>query len=77
MFPTWNDWNISYTRKGQAKKSAKRALNIVALAALIIGGVRLRRDLQGMSLVALFKAYIRMTFLTGAGLLQTAANRVQ
>lgn len=76
MFPTWSDWNISYTKKGQAKKSAMKVLNTVALLAIIVGGVRLRRHLQSMSLITLLKGYIRMTFLGGAGLLQTAASRI-
>jgi hypothetical protein len=76
MFPTWSDWDIEYTKKGQTKRSAKKVLNIVALAAMIVGGVRLRRNLQGRSLIALLKAYIRMTFLAGSGLLQTFASRI-
>ncbi len=76
MFPTWSDWDITYTRKGQVKRSVKRVLNVVALAAVIVGGVRLRRKIQGKSLIALFKAYIRVAFLTGAGLLQTIASRI-
>lgn len=76
MFPTWSDWDITYTRKGQVKRSLKKALNIVALAAMIVGGVRLRRNLQGKSLIALLKAYSRIAFLTGAGMLQTVASRI-
>jgi len=76
MFPTWSDWDIEYTKKGQAKRSVKKALNIVALAAMIVGGVRLRRNLQGRSLMGLLKAYIRLAFLAGSGLLQTVASRI-
>jgi hypothetical protein len=76
MFPTWSDWDIKYTRKGQVKRSVKKALNVLALAAMIIGGVRLRRNLQGKNLIALLKAYVRMAFLTGAGMLQTVASRI-
>lgn len=76
MFPAWSDWDITYTRKGKVKRSVKKVLNVVALAAIIVGGVRLRRKLQGKSLIALFKAYIRVAFLTGAGLLQTVASRI-
>ena len=76
MFPTWSDWDITYTRKGQVKRSVKKVLNVVALAAMIVGGVRLRLKLQGKSLITLFKAYIRLAFITGAGLLQTVASRI-
>ena len=76
MFPTWSDWDIEYTKKGQAKRSAKKVLNIVALAAMIVGAVRLRRNLQGRNLLALLKAYIRLAFLTGSGILQTVASRI-
>jgi hypothetical protein len=76
MFPTWSDWDITYTRKGQVKRSVKKVLNVITLAAMIVGGVRLRRKLQGKSLIALFKAYTRVAFLTGAGLLQTVASRI-
>ena len=75
MFPTWSDWDITYTRTGQVKRSVKKVLNVVALAAMIVGGVRLRRKLEGKSLIALFKAYISVAFLTGAGLLQNVASR--
>ena len=77
MFPTWSDWNISYTRKGQIKRSVKKVLNVVALTAMIVGGVRLRRSLQGRSFMALLKVYIRMVFMAGAGLLQTAASKIE
>jgi hypothetical protein len=77
MFPTWSDWDITYTRKGQAKKSAMKVLNALALVAVIVGGVKLRRMLQGRNLIALLKTYIRGTFMAGAGLLQTAASRVE
>jgi hypothetical protein len=77
MFPTWSDWDITYTRKGQAKKSAMKVLNTLALVAVIVGGVKLRRMLQGRNLMALLKTYIRVTFMAGAGLLQTAASRVE
>lgn len=77
MFPTWSDWDISYTRKGQRKKSGKRVLNVVALVALIAGGAILRRDLQNKNLLELVKAYTRMVLMTGAGTLQTAASRVK
>jgi hypothetical protein len=76
MFPTWSDWDIKYTRKGQVKRSVKKVLNVVALAAMIVGGVKLRHNLQGKSLIALFKAYVRIAFFTGAGLLQTVASRI-
>lgn len=76
MFPTWSDWDITYTKKGQAKRSAMKVLNILALTATIVGGIRLRRLLQGRNLIALMKVYVRMVFLAGAGLLQTAASRV-
>ena len=77
MFPTWSDWDISYTRKGQRKKLMKRVFNVVALAALIIGGVKLRRDLEGRNLLEIVKRYVRMVLMTGSGVLQTAASRVE
>jgi hypothetical protein len=77
MFPTWSDWNISYTKKGQAKKSAMKVLNMVALLAMIVGGVRLRRNLRGTNLNALLKAYIRVVLLAGASSLQKVASRIE
>jgi hypothetical protein len=77
MFPTWNDWDISYTRKGQVKKFAMTLLRIVALVATIISSMKLRRSLRGQSIVSLLKANFRTAFLTGAGVLQNAASRVK
>jgi hypothetical protein len=58
------------------KKSARAVLRTVALVGLIVGGVRLRQNLQGRSVITLLKAYLRMAFLAGAGVLQAAAGRV-
>jgi hypothetical protein len=76
MFPTWSDWDISYTRKGRIRKSARTLLRTVALVGLIVGSVRLGQNLQGRSMMTFLKANIRMAFLAGAGFLQTAASRV-
>jgi len=76
MFPTWSDWDISYTREGRIRKSARTVLRTVALVGLIVGSVKLGQNLQGKSMMTFLKANIRMAFLAAVGLLQTAASRL-
>ncbi|KAI1007790.1 hypothetical protein K3495_g443 [Podosphaera aphanis] len=42
MFPTWNDWQIIYTKKGKAKNFVSKTLRAVALVAVIYGITRSR-----------------------------------
>jgi hypothetical protein len=76
MFPTWSDWEITYTSKGLAKKRAKAALRYLAYAAAIAGIIQLRKDRNGQRLKDLLKGYVRQALLTGAVVLQTIGSKV-
>ena len=76
MFPTWSDWQITYTSKGLAKKRAKTALRYTAYAAAIAGIIRLRGAKNGESIKELLRAYVRQALLTGAVVLQAVGSKV-
>ncbi|KAL2067282.1 hypothetical protein VTL71DRAFT_1706 [Oculimacula yallundae] len=76
MFPTWNDWDIQYTRKGLVKKSALTLLKSLALVVMILGIIKQKQD----GLLPKTKAYLRRVARTllfgGAGVLQVAGNKL-
>lgn len=74
MFPTWSDWNITYTSRGLAKKRAKTTLRYLAYITAIVGIVRLRRN--GHNVKDMLKAYARQALLTGGVVLQTVGSKV-
>ncbi len=76
MFPTWSDWDITYTRKGLTKRTATRALKPLALALLILGVVQQRHNGPVTGVIAQLKALVRALLFKGAGLLQVAGSRV-
>jgi hypothetical protein len=41
--PKWNDWNITYTKKGKAHIMRTRALRLLALAMAIVGLYKARQ----------------------------------
>jgi hypothetical protein len=49
MFPTWSDWNLTYTRRGLLKLGAKRLLRIMFLFAAISGIMQLQRSAKGLA----------------------------
>jgi hypothetical protein len=77
MFPTWSDWDISYTRKGLLKKRAKTFLRYFMYFAFISGVVKLQRRGQDVASVgSLLKSYARKVLFMGAGALQKAGEKV-
>ena len=77
MFPTWSDWDITYTRKALIRSKATKTLRILAIVATIMGIARLRKNGQGVADVKeLLKGYVRRALLTGAGVLQIAGSKV-
>jgi hypothetical protein len=77
MFPTWSDWNISYTRKGLRKKRTKTFLRYLVYFAAIAGAVNLqRRGQTAAGVKALLRSYARKLLFIGAGTLQKAAEKV-
>jgi len=77
MFPTWSDWDITYTRKGLIKTKAIKTLRMLAIVATVVGFVRLRKNGQGVQDVkALLKGYVRNALLTAAAVLQIAGSKV-
>lgn len=49
MFPKWSDWQVQYTRKGLLKERIRQGLNLVILAAMIVGLYQARRSPGGIS----------------------------
>ncbi|CZR60949.1 related to ACB 4-hydroxyacetophenone monooxygenase [Phialocephala subalpina] len=76
MFPTWKDWDITYTRKGRAKRAGMRAAIILGLLAAITTIIRLRRTAQGRGVKATVADFIRAILLQGAAVLQIAGSKV-
>jgi hypothetical protein len=74
MFPTWSDWDITYTSKGLAKRRVKTTLRYLAYIAAIVGFIRLRRS--GETVKDVLKGYVRQAFLTGASALQAVGSKV-
>jgi hypothetical protein len=74
MFPTWKDWDITYTRQGLAARRFRTLLKSLALVAFISGIVKLRRS--GRSLTEFLKDFIRNLLLRGSNLLQGVAGKV-
>ena len=78
MFPKWNDWNISYTKKGLFKKRIKTTLKCVVLVGCIVGSYRIRKT--GTSLVQVpdvVRQIIRSGFLSFLDIVQRSAGAVQ
>lgn len=77
MFPTWNDWNIRYTRRGLIKKRAKTTLRYLAYIAAIVGILRLRQNAEGRGgIKALLNDSLSQVLLKGSLYLQTAGSKV-
>jgi hypothetical protein len=77
MFPTWSDWDITYTPKGLAKRRVKKTLQTLAVVGAIIGITSLRkRGLGRDGVKALLQGYVRSALFTGAGILQTMGQKV-
>jgi len=77
MFPTWSDWDITYTSKGLLKKRAKTMLTYLACVLAIPSILSLRRNTRSVECVkALLKEYIRQALLKGADILQVAGSKL-
>ena len=76
MYPTWKDWDLTYTRKGSFKKAVYRATRILAAFAAILGFLQLKGRIQVKELKDLLKECVRFVLFGGAGLLQVAGSKV-
>lgn len=77
MFPTWSDWDFTYTSKGRAKRRIALLLRALGLVGALVGIARLRRSGFDVGAVkVLLQGYVRAALFTGAGILQTVGNRV-
>lgn len=75
MFPTWSDWNITYTAKGLAKKRVKSLLRYTIILCLAAGFPLLKRKgLTEMKL--LLKQYPKLALMAVAAGLQNAASKI-
>jgi len=79
MFPTWSDWNITYTAKGLAKKRTKALLKYMAYALLFTSIYQARsqgKKLREARIPVLIRNYLRAALLLGANSLQKISGRV-
>lgn len=76
MFPTWSDWDITYTPKGRAKRTGMRVTSILTLVAVISGILRLRQAAQGRGLRSVIAELFREFLLKGSNILQKASSKV-
>jgi len=51
MFPTWKDWDITYTRRGLALKRVKTLTKSLAAIAALLWVYRLKRNGESVRLV--------------------------
>lgn len=76
MFPTWSDWDITYTTKGLLKKRIKTLLSLLTYAAGIAGLYRLRKAGFAISdLPDLMRTLLRLSLLSVAKGAQKLAGR--
>jgi len=77
MFPTWSDWDITYSARGIAKRRRQATLKFLAYAALTMGLVGLvRRGKSVQDVLRWVRGYAREALLKASGVLQTVSGRV-
>lgn len=77
MFPTWSDWDITYTPKGLAKRKFTKVLQVFAVVGTLLGAIRLRQSgLSKDALKATLKGFFRTSLLSMANILQNAGSKV-
>lgn len=77
MFPTWSDWNITYTSKGLRKKRTKAMLRYLAYAVAFVGIYKARQARYGLTdLLAFLKGYLMLALLMVARTLQRVGSKV-
>jgi hypothetical protein len=77
MFPTWSDWDISYTRQGALKKRKMAVLRSVVLLGLVFGAWKLGKSGQNLATIKqILKSYVRRALLVGAGIMQIAGGKL-
>lgn len=77
MFPTWSDWQLTYTPKGLAKRRTKKILTYLGMIGLISALVHFRRIPKDLDRVKAFlKSFVRMALLKGVGLLTTVEKKI-
>lgn len=71
MFPTWSDWNISYTRQGTLKRRRKAFFRSMLLLALFSGALRLGLNGQNWTSVKpLLMSCVKKALLISASTMQ-------
>jgi hypothetical protein len=77
MFPSWNDWHISYTRQGKLRRRRKAFFRSLIFLTLFSGALKLGWNGHNWSsLKAPVKAFIKKVILGAAGVLQTAGGAI-
>lgn len=77
MFPTWNDWQISYTHQGKLRRRRKAFFRSLIFLSLFSGALKLSWNGHNWtSLKAPLKAYIKKVLLIAAAALQTVGGAI-
>ncbi len=78
MFPKWNDWNVTYTRKGLLKHRLQQALKIVAFAAVLVGLFRLRQAGRSVTdIPRILQQYVRLGLSTVLSMINHGIEMIQ
>jgi len=77
MFPTWSDWQLTYTAKGTAKRRTKTVLSYLGLLGVVSALVHFRRSPGDLVRAKEFlKGLVRAALFRGVGILQTVEKRI-
>jgi hypothetical protein len=77
MFPSWNDWHISYTRQGKLRRRRKAFLRSLIFLTLFSAALKLRWNGHKLtSLKTPVMAFIKKAIMGAAGALQTAGGAI-
>jgi hypothetical protein len=77
MFPKYHHWNITYTRKGLAKRFLSRTARSVFAVLLVVGAIRARRTgLRLADVPQAARSAVAYLLDTGVRLLQSARSVV-
>ncbi|KAF1972879.1 FAD/NAD(P)-binding domain-containing protein [Bimuria novae-zelandiae CBS 107.79] len=67
-FPTWSDWDITYTKQGIARKRRDLFVRVVAITAIVVGAYRARqngvnlRDVKGLFSHMVQSSLVRLSY---------------
>jgi hypothetical protein len=76
MFPTWKDWNLSYTRKGTLKKWTKSTMMVLAFGLAFLDQFQKRSKGVGLGANELVTEWFKKVLLGVASLSVKAQQKI-